>query len=461
MTDEPEGPSRWTGPFLKSDFPEFSNIQLLLNGNKAQWYYNNYWNAVIRELYARYYDFSSIAGHTLPDPSPTPSARLGVGTGKIPQGQGAHGILLELAGIYYTSFFGGSLKLVFENVEDDYYEFRIDPYVYDLRHLELHVFFVPLAARLHPPGQIRDSGLIRYPPNVGPQVHGGVFHNFKKSVKGIYALKYPDTELFHTPPPKTNPYTLRPITYQRNKVEYETAIKHLNTFLLDWNLTHHSLKTDIAPVSFGYGFLHQLHQDSINTPMIRPRRISIRDNDFDLATEQGEFSFGLSAQVTDLDIDVDGEVKITLITWNHWKPAWGTGISQKSKWKIDYPERRRLHWHSIFRYTFQDAQELLDDCNYYSTETENYVEAHVTLFIKVGTTSLFTGFHANRTINFHIPMCHPHSAIDSVYDLALREVGGDICDHACDDEITLVLEGPDDEPKGKATFRIRGRLRIK
>jgi hypothetical protein len=379
--------NRFIGPF---EYNYFKDIQIVLDKDGAEWCYNNYFQSVPnKNLYARYYRYSRSQGKHIVPTTNTPGSdgappRPGAQTDNIPDSQNAQGVLLELKSIHYSSRFGGSVKLLFEMIEEYYYEFRFEPYLYDLSFLEVSIYVVPLADSLNPRLRTSSEGYTYYPQPTA----GGVFMEYKPQIKAAYVLNYPDTELGEIPsPPSDDTGTWQPPEPTGCSLvpEYQLAkaSQKLDESLAKWQVIH---KSDVAAsyypsdlgaigaeaISFVYGFLHTLHNESIPNALMIPTRITIGDNTFELQTVEGEFYFQISCRVTDITNEYatvtshDTSARF-LLNWTHdlMSPdeSWlrveaATSTGARLAHSAELVENAKTRWVSIGMWAWNQVKDL-------------------------------------------------------------------------------------------------------
>lgn len=488
-------PNIWNGPF---SLDEFSEIQILLQGEVARWYYNSYFDlAADADLYARYFLFNTPAGqHQVPSgpdaqtPSPDGAGtaqdpkRPGAETGEVPAEQGPQGILMTLKSVHYSSRYGGSVRLVFEMSEDYFYELRFDPYVYDLSSLNLSVYVVPSAEALNPLSTQSTDGGIYYPRPTA----GGVFLEYRPEVKAAYALIYPNTELGGTPSPPEGATAdwspPEPIGMAAAPDHLAPAwSEHLADLLTRWQVEHQSAGSYDPPLSFVYGLLHHFLTDALPNETARPTRISITDNDLDLHTRQGEFSFSVSCQVSDLSMDCNGDnVWMWMRAQHDWAPAmpadWEPGEEfpwlEWDCWCLDYPDVRHSGWYPVFRYSFTELEE-------FSRHASRSSPVLVSIQVEFQRLAQILGYLPGRgygcaryadTGDLGVPLTESHLAPGdpgpSVYDLAEQGRGGTVVDTTVKvwlretevDDPGTFWTGGTARITGTATIRLVAHLRI-
>lgn len=308
--------SRFTGPFFLREFEE---IQVVLNKNQGEWYYNDYFSKVDPAIYRKYYwpanlgdPTRSADAHKFPaTPSPEnptspglPPPRPGGATGPPPSDNGAHGVLMTLKSIHYSSRYGGSVKLVFDMEEEHFYEFRFAPYLYDLPGLKMNVHVVPVAILLNP-SPIPPAGnlTLRGPYTVDVFVEFELPEHFNSYVEAYEDGQGDPVDLGKECPSGGTTVGIGPVPPEK----LADARNHLFEKLVAYGgLLADSMK--LKANCFTYGFLHDLHKDTISTEAIRPDRISISDNHFELVTHQGEPVFSIRFRITDFEAMDSGTI---------------------------------------------------------------------------------------------------------------------------------------------------------
>jgi hypothetical protein len=155
---QPFRPRRHAGPFVAgTDFPD--QIKVVLNGSSASWHHNNYFavleDAASQDKYRPYYD-SALPSDNTPARSDAPGGLpLATGSNRTLLA-GANQVLMELDTIFWSSRYGGSVRLLFRASEDYSYEFvrtgtGTDPSVlWDVSELEMSIYVVPEAPYFNP-----------------------------------------------------------------------------------------------------------------------------------------------------------------------------------------------------------------------------------------------------------------------------------------------------------------------
>jgi hypothetical protein len=317
--------SRFTGPFSPAEFEE---IQIFLAASAGTWYYNEFFNRVDADIYRKYYwpaglgdpsntaDANRFPSTPPPENPATPGTnpqRAGAGTGPPPAANGADGILLTLKSAHYSRRYGGSVLLVFGMEEEHAYEFRFDRYLYDMPELEMLVYVVPIAYLLNPTPMP--------PPNyrrlIGPlAVAISVEFSLPEDYES-YELVCEDATGVLVPPEQPCPANgtslgISPVPVYRQTEARNYLAENLQSYSGDLaaNMRLHAS-------CFGYGFLHSLHAATLTSEAVRPDRIAISDDHFELVTHNGEPVFSIMYRVTDFDTwsgviwakpEIDGQV---------------------------------------------------------------------------------------------------------------------------------------------------------
>jgi hypothetical protein len=301
--------SRFTGPF--SPF-EFEQIQVLLREGAGAWYYNDYFSHVNAAVYRKYYfplglgdPANSADAHRFPSTPPPVNTsapgsnpqREGASTSLPPSSDGAAGILLTLKEARYSHRFGGSLMLAFAMEEEFAYEFRFGRLLYDIPELEMMVYVIPVASLLNPtpmppPHLMRLSG----PNAVAISVEFRVPEEYS-SYEWLCNDSGGDPVPIDDPCPTNGSFEgISPVPANRQNEARVRLIEDLHLYSSDLvaSMQNHAS-------AFVYGFLHDLHSPTLLNESVRPDRIAISDNHFELVTHQGEPIFNVMYRVVDFD----------------------------------------------------------------------------------------------------------------------------------------------------------------
>lgn len=396
-------PLKFTGPFITSS--DFSEIQLVLNGSKGIWYFNDYFDKIsdntIRSSYERYYKEANDRFTLQSDQIPL--STYGTGMPLIP-GQGAIEILLTLRSIHYSGKYGGSVKLVFEMEEEYGYEFALGEYLCDLSALLIEIYVIPLPRYLNADKSKGRSFPIHM---VGPQslrpVLSPVFIEFFPTFRAVYKC--------YIPPPPSGPVEPRSEPDPRLRLlsdatELEIARKEILIKLNEWGNTALSTNYDYPDLNlsaylqdrtfeytasrFVYGWLHSQLNNLLEDDDI-VEQIWINEDDLEIKTYKGQWLFSIYCKVENLFLDSEWggeEVKVTIGAYHDFYESTNTEVPKKS-YRCDIPaelpvlgspELQSTPWYLIGRFPYSEAVAqginwLWVQTNVWVVELDNGVQA--------------------------------------------------------------------------------------
>jgi hypothetical protein len=255
-------PNRHFGPFTRGS--TFANIQVKIGRHEASVYFNKFFIDCIptsdRPIYIKYFEGDLPTNRTpfsSDPPTHVPGNAPSVGV------DGPNDILFELKTIYYTSKFGGSIKLEFEQKEDYEYEVRNGEILWDLKNTIMNIYVIPAPSYFNP--------------ILGPELGGhGVRFEFL-----------------------TDTVT----TYEDNSISDDNRLTLLKSTLLDYGTSLETLggrmefRKDIE--KFVYGFIHTQFQSELE-PDNKVDMIELTDNFIDLHNRPGTTKFRIDLKINSI-----------------------------------------------------------------------------------------------------------------------------------------------------------------